>query len=202
MAADRVIVLGLAGGIAAGKSHVARLLREMGAVVFDSDAEARALLDEPDVRSELVSWWGGGVLGPDGRVDRARVAAIVFKDPSQRARLESLVHPRLKRDRAQVFREAAAHGARVAVIDAPLLFEAGLDAECDAVVFVDTPRETRLERVRTARGWDEAELERREAAQRPVDEKRARSRFVVDGRLDVPGLRARLAEILANLAIA
>ncbi|MDX9910479.1 MAG: dephospho-CoA kinase, partial [Phycisphaerales bacterium] len=193
---DGVIVLGLAGGIGAGKSHVARALADMGAIVFDSDAEAKAMLNEPAVHNVLVSWWGAGVLDGDGRVDRAKVAAIVFADPAQRVRLEGLVHPRLKRSRAEVFRTAAAHGAGVAVIDAPLLFEAGLAAECDAVVFVDTPREERVSRVCASRGWDEAELARREAAQMSVEEKRARSGFVVDGRLGTEAMRARLAEII------
>ena len=172
-----VLVLGLAGGIGAGKSEVAREFARRGCVVIDSDSEAKAVLDRPEVRDEVRRWWGDRVIGADGRVDRAAVASIVFEDESQRRRLESLVHPLVRARRAELVREAVSRGAEVVVVDAPLLFEAGVDAECDAVVFVDAPREVRLERVRASRGWDEAEVDRREHAQMPLEEKRRRSRY-------------------------
>ncbi|HRQ73934.1 MAG TPA: dephospho-CoA kinase, partial [Phycisphaerales bacterium] len=174
---SKVLVLGLAGGIGAGKSAVAAEFARRGCVVVDSDVEAKAALDRPEVREQLRRWWGERVIGAGGRVDRAAVAAIVFEDESQRRRLESLVHPLVRARRAELVREAATRGAGVVVVDAPLLFEAGVDAECDAVVFVDAPREVRLERVRASRGWDEAEVERRERAQMPLEEKRRRSRY-------------------------
>ncbi len=175
----RPVIIGLAGGIGAGKSEVARILADLGCVVTDSDAEARVALDRPDVRSRLVEWWGPGVVGPDGHVDRGAVAKIVFADPAQRTRLEALVHPLVKQSRAEAIRRAREDRARAVVIDAPLLFEAGVDAECDAVIFVEAPHEVRLERVRATRGWDEAELARREAAQLPAYEKRRRSHEVL-----------------------
>ncbi|MCW5775518.1 MAG: dephospho-CoA kinase [Phycisphaeraceae bacterium] len=174
---SKVLVLGLAGGIGAGKSAVAAEFARRGCVVIDSDVEAKAALDRPEVREQLRRWWGERVIGAGGRVDRAAVAAIVFEDESQRRRLESLVHPLVRARRAELVREAASRGAEVVVVDAPLLFEAGVDAECDAVVFVDAPREVRLERVRASRGWDEAEVDRRERAQMPLEEKRRRSRY-------------------------
>ncbi len=173
----KALVLGLAGGIGAGKSAVAAEFARRGCVVIDSDAEAKAALDRPEVREQLRRWWGERVIGAGGRVDRAAVAAIVFDDESQRRRLESLVHPLVRARRAELVREAASRGAEVVVVDAPLLFEAGVDAECDAVVFVDAPREVRLERVRASRGWDQAEVDRRERAQMPLEEKRRRSRY-------------------------
>lgn len=195
----RIPVIGLAGGIGAGKSTVANAFARLGCFVIDSDARAKAALDRPEVRSQLVQWWGEPVLAPDGRVDRSKIAAIIFADPEQRQRLEHLVHPIVREDRAAMIREALAAGARAVIVDAPLLFEAGVDAECDTVVFVDAPREQRLERVRQARQWDEQELARREASQLPVDEKRRRSRFVVENSGKLGGIDAQVAGILSAI---
>lgn len=204
-------VIGLAGGIGSGKSEVARILRDLGCVVLDSDHQAKALLDEPDVRHELVSWWGDRVLlppeagapGGERRIDRKAVASIVFGDPDARSRLERLIHPMLKRERRMKIQELRRSTPRPAaiVIDAPLLFEAGVDSECDAVLFVDAPREQRLARVRASRGWDEAELARREAAQLPVEEKRRRSTVVVNNTGNLADLEARVREGAENLGL-
>ena len=193
----RLPVIGLAGGIGAGKSTVAKSFERHGCFVIDSDARARAALDRPDVRDTLVRWWGDSILAPDGRADRSKIAAIVFADPEQRARLERLVHPIVREDRAAMIREALAAGARAAIVDAPLLFEAGVDAECDCVVFVDAPHEQRLDRVRQTRAWDEAELNRREASQLPLDDKRRRSRHIVDNSGKLGGIDTQIARILA-----
>ncbi|MBX3388950.1 MAG: dephospho-CoA kinase [Phycisphaeraceae bacterium] len=190
---SRPIVLGLVGGIGAGKSAVAKEFESRGALILDSDSRAKAVLETPEARNTLASWWGPEILR-DGKVDRKRVADIVFSDPAQRRKLESFVHPKLREGRRREIEAAAARGVRFIVIDAPLLLEAGVDEECDAVVFVDAPREQRLERVRD-RGWDDAELSRRESAQMPLESKRSRSDYVVtnDGNL------ANLGENVANL---
>lgn len=195
----RPVVIGLAGGIGAGKTEVARVLARLGCVVTDSDAEARAALDRPEVRAELVRWWGPDVLDAGGRVDRAAVARIVFNSPEARARLEGLVHPLVGAARRAVIAEAARAGAPAVVIDAPLLYEAGVDAECDAVIFVDAPRAMRLERVRSARGWDEEEFARREAAQGTVDAKRERADEIVVNDGVRESLEARVSAALARV---
>lgn len=171
--------VGVAGGIGAGKSAVARAFVRRGCVLSDSDAGAKAALKLAEVKQTLRAWWGDGVFDLAGEVDRASVARVIFADASQRARLEGLIHPILHRQRAELIAQAEREGARGVVIDAPLLFEAGLEKECDAVVFVDTPREVRLRRVSATRGWNEEELARREAAQMPVDEKRRRCGHVI-----------------------
>lgn len=188
----RPLVIGLAGGIGAGKSAAAAALADLGCLVSDSDDAAKAELDVPEVRDQLVAWWGEAILAPDGSPDRRAIAAIVFQDSDQRRRLEGLIHPRLKAARASMIERGAALGVPAVVIDAPLLFEAGLDAECDAILFIDAPREARLARVRAARGWDEAELDRREAAQLPLDEKKARSTAVIANTGDARALRGEV----------
>ncbi len=190
-------VIGLAGGIGAGKSEVARILRSLGCVVVDSDKEAKEALDRPEVRDQLVGWWGRSILRPDGRADRKAIADIIFKDPAQRRRLEGLVHPILRTHRAVLRRRSP--GAAAIVIDAPLLFEAGVDAECDTVIFIDAPREVRLARVRAARGWDEAELTRRESSQMPLEEKRRRSARSISNTGNAAELADQVARILDSI---
>lgn len=198
---DRALVIGLAGGIGSGKSMLARALEELGAAISDSDREARALLQHEDVRREILGWWGARVLTTavpqrEPAIDRGAVASIVFADPVERKRLEGLIHPRLKAGREALKREAWENGIEVVVIDAPLLFEAGLEGECDEVWFVDTPREVRLARVLASRGWDEAELTRREAAQMDVEAKRLLCTRIVPNDGDEADLRHFVREAL------
>ncbi len=201
-------ILGLAGGIGAGKSTVARILAEEGCVVADSDDLARQAYNDPEIRRQLVAWWGDRIRGcrgchaePDSLpppVDRRAIAAIIFEQPTERARLESLIHPWIARHRDALFAAAPA-GTRALVIDAPLLFETGLDKRCDRVIFVDSSTETRLSRVRAARGWDAGELGRREAAQWPVERKRSESTDIVRNEGDREALAGRIRQILSEL---
>lgn len=194
-----VPVIGLVGGVGSGKSAVARAFEKLGCVVSDSDKAVREVLARPQVVDTLVGWWGEGVLDADKRVDRKKVADLVFKDPFERRRLESLVHPMVRESRGDLIARARASGAKGVVVDAPLLFEAGVDAECDAVVFVDAKRSVRLGRVREHRGWDEAELDRRENAQMPLEEKRRRSDHVLPNNGTLDELESRAAKLLATI---
>lgn len=192
----RPVVLGLAGGVGSGKSAVARAFASLGCLVSDSDTEAKAQLMVPEVRDELVRWWGDRVLDDDGVIDRRAVAAIVFHEEPERKRLEALVHPRLRSARQALIERARRERSPGVIIDAPLLFEAGIHAECDAVVFVDTPRETRLARVQEHRGWDGAELDRRERAQWPLERKRAMCAFTIRNERAVEALKAEAERVL------
>lgn len=175
---DRPPIIGLAGGIGAGKSAVAACLQALGCVVSDSDELAKAALRDHAVVEQLVARWGARVIGRDGLVNRSAVAAIVFEDERERRWLESIVHPWIEARRRASF-AAAPPGTPALVIDAPLLFEAGLDRDCDGILFVDAPRALRLERLRASRGWSASELDRREAAQLPLDLKRAKADIVI-----------------------
>jgi dephospho-CoA kinase len=177
--APRPAIIGLVGGIGAGKSTVARILAKLGAVVSDSDTEAKLVLQEPHVRDQLIAKWGPDILDSSGLIDRAKVAQIIFSAPSEKSFLEGIIHPALHARRAQRMAEAAARGVRAFVIDAPLLFEAHVDRECDAIIFVDAPFRDRLKRVMESRHWPEHELARRESTQMPLDEKRQRSGYTV-----------------------
>ncbi|MEQ8847612.1 dephospho-CoA kinase [Botrimarina sp.] len=192
-----MIVFGLTGGIASGKSYVAALFGELGAVVLDADRYAHTVLAEPEVVSTLRNRWGDAVVDSAGAVVKSELARRVFgphaEAAAERAFLESVVHPRVRQRLESALAEAEAAGAAAAVLDIPLLVEAGWAERCDAVCFVDTPRPVRLERARR-RGWSDAEFARREAAQTDLDAKRLGADAVVPGD-DPRGARRAVQEI-------
>src|SRR5690606_18451472 len=120
-------ILGLLGAPGSGKSFVARQFEKLGCAVIDADALAKAALDEPAVRDQLVAWWGENILKPDGRVHRSALGRIVFNDRAELAKLEGLVHPIVAERRATLRAQHQADPAvRAIVEDVPLLLEKGL----------------------------------------------------------------------------
>lgn len=200
---DNRPVIGLCGGIGSGKSTVAKNLAELGCAVSNADAIVRELLSTQVVRDQLVSWWGSSVLKIQGEVDRSYIAQVVFSDEIQRRRLEGFLHPlvneRRKRDWAALKDEPA---IQAFVIDAPLLFEAGLDTQCDAVIFVDAPQSEREGRVTTSRGWGPGELARREKNQMPLEMKRKRSDYLIVNDGSLTDLYERTSETLKQILTA
>lgn len=192
-------IIGIAGGIGSGKSAVATILRDLGCAVSDSDEAARAALREPDILAELISWWGRDILDKEGGIDRSKVAKIVFADVAQRKRLEMLTHPWIEKHRKTYF-DSVGSATRAFVIDAPLLFEAGLDSVCDAVIFVDATPATRFARVMQSRNWDTSMLKQREDSQMSLDEKRNMADYVVSNDEDLDGLRNQINQILDRIA--
>ena len=192
-------IIGLAGGIGSGKSAAAKILRDLGCAVSDSDEAARAALRDPDIQAELISWWGRDILNEMGAIDRTKVAGIVFTDAAERRRLERLTHPWIEKQRKEYFTSVGLD-VRALVIDAPLLFEAGVDSVCDAVIFVDAAPTTRLARVMSTRNWDKSMLERREDSQMSLDEKRNRADYVVLNDDDLDDLRNQINKILDRIA--
>lgn len=193
-------VIGIAGGIGSGKSFVARLFAELGCAVIDSDAQAKAAYRDPAVRAALHEWWGDEVFLPSGEINRPAIARKVFADEGELRRLEGLIHPWVNAARRREM-EAAADDLQVLayVWDTPLLFEAGLNAACDAVLFIDVPPAQRLERVRETRGWDEAELFRRQKSQWPLDKKGRMSDYVVTNTADADYARGQVREVLSRI---
>lgn len=173
---------------------MARVLAELGCEVCISDDVARKVLEMPEVRAAIIARAGSSVALPGGAIDRSALARAMFSDRALRADIEAIMHPRIEALRRAQFAAAPA-SSRAFVIDAPLLFEVGLDRECAAVIFVDTPRELRLSRVGESRGWDDAELARREASQLALEEKRGRSSDVVENRGDRASLNAEVARV-------
>jgi dephospho-CoA kinase len=191
----------LQGGIASGKSTIARLLAARGGRVLDCDRIAHEELAAPAVEAALREAFGPGVFGPDGRVDRRALGAVVFDDPAALRRLEALVHPRV-RDRVQaaLAAMAAPPGAprAVAVIDAAVASKMKLiDQDYDLVVFVDVSPETRRRRA-AERGWPAGELERREARQEATEALRARADVVVENDGDLREAESHVERVWAE----
>ncbi len=179
------LVIGLVGGIASGKSTVARLwAEERGSVHMDADAIARKVLARPDVRAALNRRLPG--VGKGGRIDRAMLTERVFRDRSALAALEEVTHPRIRRAIEGAIRRAR---SPYVLLDAALLQETGGDVLCDHVVYVACPARTRRGRTRRARGWTEGHHRAREARQWPCRRKRARADFAIDN--SGPPARAR-----------
>jgi dephospho-CoA kinase len=173
------VIVGVTGPLAAGKSALSQCLAGLGARVIDVDGLGHRVLATSEVAAEVVRAFGAAMTGSEGTLDRAAMARVVFADAGARRRLEAIVHPAVRRVIDREVAEARSAGTAAVVIDCALLFESGLDAMCDVVVDVDAPREVRLARAAQNRGWDEAEVARREAAQLPAAEKASRSDRVV-----------------------
>lgn len=193
-------VVGLVGGIGAGKSTAAALLAARGGAVVDADALGHAALEEPAVRAAVLEKWGGrgNLVRPDGRLDRRALAAVVFADPAERAALEALVFPRIgAAAEREIVRAQGDPGARFVVLDAAVMLEAGWDGVCDEVIYLDAPREIRLARLAARSGWTAADLAAREAAQWPAAEKRKRASAAVVNDAGPERLRDQLDRLLA-----
>lgn len=197
-------IIGLVGGIASGKSTVAAELAALGARVLDADEAAHRALELPEVRRGLVGRWGEEILDASGEVSRGAVAEQVFTaaDPEQRELrfLERLLHPIVRRQFERELATLRALGAPAAVIDAPLLLEAGWEDLCDCVVFVDSPAADRIERG-AGRNWTLAEYARREAAQMPIEQKRRCATHIVPNRGSRQELRQAVREFWDSLGI-
>jgi dephospho-CoA kinase len=190
--------VGLTGGVASGKSSVAAILRELGAVVVDADVLAREVV-EPGTPglAAVVAEFGPEVLTPEGGLDRGRVGAIVFADPERRAALEAIIHPRVRARAAEI--EAEAPAGTLVVHDIPLLVETGQAADFDAVVVVDVPEDLQLARARRERGWSEEEARSRMAAQASREARLAAATHVIENSGTREDLRQRVTEVFSAL---
>lgn len=176
-----MLVLGLTGGIACGKSTISLTLRELGAVIVDGDVLSRTLTETggaalPDIRRAF----GDGVFHPDGTLNRRALGAVIFASDEARAKLDGIMQPLLLTMILQQIEEARQSGAAVCVLDMPLLYEKNLDRLCDRVWCAYLPRETQLERLMARDGFTREEAESRLRGQLPTAEKAARADVVID----------------------
>ena len=173
-------VIGMMGAPGSGKSLVASQFQSLGAQIIDADQLAREAFEQPAVIDQLRSWWGNDIFDQNNKIDRLAIAKHVFGNKSALDKLENLVHPVVGQlrtsQRSQAFNNP---NVKFIVEDCPLLLEVNLDSECDKLVFVDAPFPIRLQRVQANRGWDEAELRKREKNQASLDTKRQRADYVI-----------------------
>jgi dephospho-CoA kinase len=194
-----MVLVGLTGGIGAGKSTVAERLRIRGAVIIDADEVARAVVEPGEPAFDaLVERFGSDIIGPDGRLDRAALAKRAFADDAARTALDEITHPAIATEFTRRMMRAPADA--IVVCDVPLLVESDSAATrgYEAVIVVEAPRETRLERL-GQRGVDRADAEARMAAQATDAQRREVATYVIDNAGDPATLDAQVDEVWADL---
>jgi dephospho-CoA kinase len=186
-------VIGLTGGIASGKSTVARMLADLGATIIDADQVAREVVrpGQPALAA-IVEAFGAEVLEPAGALDRKRLAARVFADPAARRELERITHPRISEATARRVAELEARGVPVVVYEASLLVEGGVHRGLAGLIVVAAPEAVQLRRLQERDGLSPAEAARRLAAQAPLRDKVAVADYVIDGGATLQETRAQV----------
>ncbi len=176
-----MLLIGLTGNIASGKSEVARMLADRGATLIDADVLAReAVRPNTQALKDIIKRWGKDVLKKDGSLDRTALRQIVFADQFELDALNRIVHPGVTRLRDREIARARERGDQIVVCVIPLLFERNLVAEFDVIVLVDAPRPLRLERMVASRGLEETDAMNMIASQMPAELKRARADYCID----------------------
>jgi dephospho-CoA kinase len=196
-----MLIVGLTGGLATGKSTVARLFRECGAIVLDADVLARQVVQpgKPAWR-DIVRHFGRGVLRPDQTLDRKRLAGIVFADRAKLRRLNRIVHPRVAREQAKFTSELARKDPHAMVVyDAPLLIEAGAYKRMDQIIVVTADQATQIARLQSRNHLPRSEALRRIQAQMPLAKKRQLADYILDGTQPIGSLRSSVACIYKQM---
>ena len=194
-------LIGLTGNIASGKTAVADMLAERGAVIVDADVLAREAVSKGSPALEkITAKWGKGVLDDEGNLDRSSLRHIVFQNQADLDALNEIVHPEVSRLRSREIEAAKARGEKLVVCVIPLLFERHLADEFDSIVLVDAPRTLRLERIVRDRGLDEAEAMKMIAAQMPADLKRARADYVIENSGSLEDLEEEVDRVWEEIA--
>jgi dephospho-CoA kinase len=192
-----MLLVGLTGGLATGKTTVARLFQDCGAVVLDADVLARQVVEpgKPAWR-DIIRAFGLGVLRPDRTLDRKRLADLVFTDARKLRRLNRIVHPRVAREQARLTKEIARKDPHAIVVyDAPLLIEAGAHKRMDRLIVVTADRTTQLSRLRSRNLLSRSEALRRIRAQMPLTKKEKLADHVLDGTRSVSVLRSTVGRL-------
>ncbi len=193
-----MLQIGLTGSIGSGKSTVAKLLLEQNIPVLDADAIAREVSGSRAVLLEVANTFGTEFVLEDG-LNRPKLAELIFTKPEARAELNAIIHPRVRAEMTRRVSELKAAGSSMVVQDIPLLFENGLEKLFDIVILVDAPLETRVARVMARDGSTREQVLARDAAQMPAQEKRGRTRFILENTGDAQSLALQLNTILEQL---
>ena len=196
-----MILVGLTGGIATGKSTVAKMFNQRGAVVIDADALAREVVrpGKPAWRA-ILKTFGRNVLNPDRTVNRHALGHIVFRNRSKLRRLERIIHPRVAREQTRLTKAIARKNPRAVVIyEVPLLFEAAVDTRVDQTIVVTAYRETQISRLKKRNGLSRTEAIRRIRNQMPLSKKVRLADHVLDGALSKSVLRRNVRQLFRTL---
>ena len=198
-----MIMVGLTGSVATGKSTVAKMFQQCGAVVIDADLLARQVVEpgKPAWRA-IVKTFGKTILNPDRSLNRHALGAIVFRHPAKRLALEAIIHPRVAREQARLTKQAARQDPHAVVMyDVPLLFEAGIDKRVDETIVVTADRTTQVSRLKKRNGLSRAEALHRINSQMPLAKKVRQADHVLDGTLPRPTLRKHVDQLFTRLRL-
>jgi dephospho-CoA kinase len=196
-----MILVGLTGGVATGKTTVAKMFKQCGAAVIDADQLAHDVVKpgKPAWR-QIVKAFGKTVLNPDRTLNRRELGALVFGNRTKLRQLEQIIHPRVAREQQRLVRRIAKRKPHTVVIyEVPLLFEAGVDKRVDKIIVVTADRETQIARLKKRSGLSRAEALRRISSQMPLAKKIKQADHVLNGTLPPPSLRRQVGQLLKNL---
>ena len=194
-------VIGLTGGIATGKSTVSAMLKKAGARIIDADRIARAVVKKglPAYR-DIVDHFGSGVLLPDGEIDRNVLGDIIFNDPQKKQLLNRIVHPRVKKEvNRQLKRIETTHPKAVAILDIPLLIEAGMHNDLSDIIVVYAPQHIQIKRLMQRDRISEADALARVRSQMPIEEKKQQATIVIDNSGTIENTRRQTIDIFKRL---
>jgi len=196
-----MILVGLTGGVATGKSTVAKMFKQCGAVVIDADELVREVVTpgKPAWR-EIVKTFGKAILNPDHTLNRRELGALVFRNRTKLRQLEHIIHPRVAREQARLAKQAAQNDPHAVVIyDVPLLFEVGIDNRVDKIIVVAADRETQIARLKQRNGLSRAEATHRIRSQMPLAKKIQRADHVLNGTFPRLSLRKQVGQLFSSL---
>lgn len=193
-------IIGILGGIGSGKSTAAAEFGKLGCAIIDADAIAHQFLNEPGIREQIVEFFGGGVLGIDGKVDHRKLARLAFADVEKIEKLNSIVHPAVLAEVEKKIEEIQKKTeAKAIVLDMPLLAEVGWDKRCDMLIFVKCDEKKRLKRAEKNGILGPDELKKRENFQISLDTKAAIAENTIDNNSDLSELARQVAEIFPEI---
>ena len=196
MSANRPYIIGLTGGIGTGKSEAAKFLASLGAVHLDADAISHELTEPGGEALEPIrAEFGEDVFREDGTLARQALANLTFSDPARKRALEAILHPRIQRDLMRGIDRAAEEGAKVVILDVPLLFETGMDALCDETWVLSADPETQVARVMMRDRVEREQVEARIQNQMPAEEKEKLATQVIPTERPMEKTQAELASL-------
>ncbi len=196
----RMLKVGLTGGIATGKSTVARMFQEHGIPVVNSDLVAREVV-EPGTEGHklVVEAFGKEILNPDGSINRKRLGELVFSDPQKRKRLEEILHPLITRRMGQKLEALEKAGVPLVVVEVPLLFEKGLQRSMDFTVVVRAPEKVQIKRLMQREGLSKQQALKRIKSQMPLEDKVKMADFVIDNSGDLEATKKQVSHVIKHL---
>jgi len=194
---DKAVIVGFLGGIGSGKSTAARIMQRMGADCVCADKIAQALLEEERYKKQVLEEFGREILDGRGEIDKKKLAAKAFSTKRSLKKLNSILHPPVISEIVQRIGQTPA--GRVFIIDAPLLFETGMQALCDVLIFIESQKSRRAARIAEDRGWNSSEIESRQRFQRPLRLKRGIADFVISNEGDLRTFEKQVKEVYERI---